>query len=659
MLEICIMGGFKRFRRQGFSLAEILAVLSIFGIVAVAGITSLGLGSKTSRSSADLAYYIADNLRSTRALAKSQGVPVAFVLPSAEGTRPHSQSFHVIRGEHKPRMDSLTNFSSDFPGAALFVGNTGRVGEGPWESNSNVSQFPVEDWNSTPDYQFVFLPTGTCVTNGLPFSTEGGYQIVAASGLEFSGTTLSAAKSAHSVFIGSNGSISVESGAGTARLDGPEGWPSEPAPPPERPKKLDSVIEIQSVEIFPPQPKDLEEQDLAAVVRDGEHLSFEVRATDTAGGPLFCEMAAFRSDGAKLEGFSARGTLRMSWDQNSEEWRQTWHWSPPPGAPVGERYRIEATVKNKRGEEVLQGESVQPLVEKRSGGKFLFTSLLQRDLPDDPRDGNEWGTAVLINDDGSNGHLIPLSVEDDLSSNYFSPDGREVFSRRSGPSGTFFQTYSVDTGRVELEPIAPDAPDPVRAHLSAYRGRDGFISASSGGGLVFVDAESSELQPIAVPPSYGNPASPVLSPDNRSLAFLASEGGSQVLVHAEWDSASRTIRSPRTLLNLPERVQLANFSPDGKNLAMVAFPNRFESFSTWEMRVLSLEDTPSYIRFDARFPDGLSMAWSPNSDEIAGLDEFGDAIQIFALDSPNTVERTVEIPGHLVDNPRFRLRWSR
>ena len=192
-------------KTKGFTLAEVLIVLSIFGIVAVAGITGFSRQGNSSRSSADLAQYIADNLRTTRAQAVSEGVPVAFVLPTAQGTLPHSQSFYVMAGEHKPRMESVTNFISDFPNSALFVGSTAREGERPWtpDGSVNLSNFSLETWYDSPDHQFIFLPTGACVTKGLPWTPNEGYQIVAASGLNFSGSTLSSANSAHSVFISS------------------------------------------------------------------------------------------------------------------------------------------------------------------------------------------------------------------------------------------------------------------------------------------------------------------------------------------------------------------------------------------------------------------------------------------------------------------------
>ena len=112
------------------------------------------------------------------------------------------------------------------------------------------------------------------------------------------------------------------------------------------------------------------------MVRDGEFLSFEVRATDTAGGPLFCEMEALNSSGESIEGFSAQGSLRMHWDQATTEWVSNWVWAPPPRDSAGEIYKIVASVKNKDGEEVLLTESAQPVVEKRTGGKFLITIRL-------------------------------------------------------------------------------------------------------------------------------------------------------------------------------------------------------------------------------------------------------------------------------------------
>ena len=121
--------------------------------------------------------------------------------------------------------------------------------------------------------------------------------------------------------------------------------------------------------ISPPQPENLEE-DLDAVLRDGEHLSFEVRATDTAGGPLVCEIKAFNSSDESVAGFSASGAQPMHWDGATGEWVSNWVWGSPPEDSPGETYKIVATVRNKDGEEALLAESAQPVVEKRRVENF-------------------------------------------------------------------------------------------------------------------------------------------------------------------------------------------------------------------------------------------------------------------------------------------------
>ena len=635
---------YRHSKTKGFTLAEVLIVLSIFGIVAVAGITGFSRQGNSSRSSADLAQYIADNLRSTRAQAMSQGVPVAFVLPTAQGTLPHSQSFYVMAGEHKPRMESVTNFISDFPNSALFVGNTGRAEEVPWTPDNTVDlkNFSLETWYNSPDHQFIFLPTGACVTKGLPWTPNEGYQIVAASGLNFSGSTLSSANSAHSVFISSTGHVHVKAGAGTASLDGASGWPTDPSPPATRPEKLASNIEIQDLKVSPPQPEDLEEQDLSAVVRDGEFLSFEVRATDTAGGPLFCEMEALNSSGESIEGFSAQGSLRMHWDQATTEWVSNWVWAPPPRDSAGEIYKIVANVKNKDGEEVLLAESAQPVVEKRTGGKFLITIDLNH-----PGVGGVLDSVfpIVINDDGANPQFLIGPKHDELySSSTFSRDGQELlnsleFWSEDDGSQFFFQRHNLKGGQTELIPVNWFLPS--------------FSLTADGGGLLYSkfingkrtltlgtldnDYQLTE-NPITIPEVYDRPSWPQPSPDGRAIAFvdrgnLSTEPSK--LITGQWDRATNTLHSTEEVAE-GEGIWSPKYSPDGSRLAWYD-----RNGQEPHLAYITLGEPSAVTRIPLR---GVSpFAWSPNSDSLAYIDrDDSSRIHIVGLDSSEI--RTVTIP---------------
>ena len=111
----------------------------------------------------------------------------------------------------------------------------------------------------------------------------------------------------------------------------------------------------------------------------------------------------------------------MHWDQATTEWVSNWVWAPPPRDSAGEIYKIVANVKNKDGEEVLLAESAQPVVEKRTGGKFLLDIELLANNPDGVY-------PLVINDDGSNPQFV-IEPKDDLHSNStFSRDGQEVLS---------------------------------------------------------------------------------------------------------------------------------------------------------------------------------------------------------------------------------------
>ena len=201
----------------------------------------------------------------------------------------------------------------------------------------------------------------------------------------------------------------------------------------------------------PSQPENLEEN-LDALVRDGEYLSFDVRATDTAGGPLFCEIEAFNSAGASVKGFAASGNQRMHWDQATEEWVSDWAWSPPPNDSAGETYNIVATVRNKDGEEAFLDEAAQPVVEKRRGGKFLVTSEQETIIQNEVE--SQHFSAVL-NDDGSNFRFIPFpEKESSYFNSVFSRNGQEVLSSgRSGPGTFFFQRYNLASGNSEVIPM--------------------------------------------------------------------------------------------------------------------------------------------------------------------------------------------------------------
>ena len=646
---------------MGLSLVEVLVSLSILSMIATFGF--VGLGNKSRLNSQDLSQVVAAQLRNTRALAMSRGVPVAFVLPSEEGAKPHSQSFYILSGEDKPKVERVQNLASDFPESILFIGATGRKDEGIWtpEASVNLGSFQLDEWHPSSDHQFIFLPSGACVTNALPFA-EGTYQIVVTSGLQYSGAAdagfvLQEAANAKSVLISPEGYVSVVTGAGTASASGLDGWSISPALPHKRTASESSSIELTEVVILPPQPEDLTDSNLSAVIRNNEYLTFDVHATDTAGGPLINKMKAFNSSGTEVGGFSAPETARMEWDPKAKQWRKRWSWTAPPGDSAGEIYTIKASVVNGEGEEVVLASAAQPKVEKRTGGVFLFSHY-----EEEP---HEKYSPVLMNDDGSHARVV-------------APGHYSAAFSSAGELWALTEDWNTlhhcdrETGKIsedealDLEQhrpwtffLTPDGASVV--YNSPRNGRHGWVVSRLDG---------SETKPIVFP--EGSESSRDLgltpSPDGRFLAYtmreidLTTHLFRSSLLISEWDRDSGILTNTSELFDAEESTFFSHlsFSPNGSELAYVS---RSRTGDQYEIGIVTLDGStaPRVVREVLDPVRGLD--WSPNGNELAYMVEHGNEIQVLSGDTLS-VQRSISLPSfaqydELKDSEVYGLSWNK
>ena len=176
--------------RRAFSLLEVLIVVGLLGLVAA--VVLKGTASKPDTVEvAALADTVAAELRSAAQRARTNGYPVALVIPSEGGSRPHSQSLYRVEGA-EPRIVDIRDFSGDFKRSCIAAGLVYPAGSSTVSQPSdggNGSTFNLVDWVGDSaldtDYVVCFTPSGSVVTNDLPV-VDGSFKLLVAYGIRYS-----------------------------------------------------------------------------------------------------------------------------------------------------------------------------------------------------------------------------------------------------------------------------------------------------------------------------------------------------------------------------------------------------------------------------------------------------------------------------------------
>lgn len=382
-----------RHRANGFSLVEILIVLVIFSAFIMAALLNGSQGIKQADTKG-VADIVAASLRAARQQAMTSSVPVALVIPSGDGTKPHSQSFYLVTGQN-PHLESVTNLAPEHPNTCLAVGLTSEPSI--LDSSSlatNAESFDFRSWfiasEIQSDYTFCFLPDGSLVTNDLPV-TDGAYQIVVSAGLDFSVASppqgqgrdlpvsyfqITEVSSPQVVRVSPAGDISVRKSVTGFSTGSQLGFPVPPALPPSLTARGTGTPSLVEIMVFPkPDPNAVPPGVEALVDVDG-HLVLKVVARDPDQERiLYCRWTS-----APGGAFSRPDSHQMRWEQNVDgsgdgAWVSNIVWRPPPGAEGGDQYTLSAEISDEAGgtDNALLG--VSGIVQVVDNDKIVFESV--------------------------------------------------------------------------------------------------------------------------------------------------------------------------------------------------------------------------------------------------------------------------------------------
>jgi hypothetical protein len=333
-----------------------------------------------------------------------------------------------------------------------------------------------------------------------------------------------------------------------------------------------------------------------AVVRQGEYLTFTIRATDDDGGPLYASMAAEKG-GTAVEGFSSKGKRRMQWNRKAQEWQLEWVWSPPPDDAVGTQYRLTCDVSDRELHVATLSAAVAPLIQKTTGGKFLLSGY----------DGASSGIYIVVNDDGSNFRRLPQYNSTHAAG--FMPDGQYMFINDYGTirlvslDGSSKFAYPPTGANFDYE-IASVTPDGSR-----------FVVQSALRAALYNAANGST---IPISSSMGNPYQCLLSRDGTKAAFYVDPGAPTDLWVGDFDATSGTISNEVYVSSWSSGIW--KFSPDGTRLIGETPPK------------MAYTDGSPAVPLPFTMGNGNAFDWSPDGQRIAYLDTDQRTIRIIALD---------------------------
>lgn len=354
-------GGFR-----GFTLVELMVAVSLAAILL--GVIGFNFRGQSKRaSSKSVAVSLSEALREARLQSLAEQRPVAVVLPSDGGSRPHSKGFFVLKGYGQGKLVRIRDFSGEADGE-MFVGLWPL--NSPYSNSMGIAAPPTEvldlnTWLPTSmakDYAFVFLPNGTVQTNDLP-AFDGSYHILTGTGFQYAATSPPAglatvstapgyfapsrAADAYTVSLSYYGKVTVTQGVlddsgSVATGPGPSSGTTAattvaPAGSTSNAPTFDKIVVTPELDpaLIPP--------GTDTVVRVGDHLTLTVTATDSDNDELFCEWTGTTGN------FSSPGETRMEWNEKLQKRVSVWTWTPPSTALPGDSFTLTCKVRDENG----------------------------------------------------------------------------------------------------------------------------------------------------------------------------------------------------------------------------------------------------------------------------------------------------------------------
>ena len=414
--------------RRGFSLIEVTVVLGL--VVLVAGITLMSLKpGKDKTSSLALATALADEFRSARQLAISNGHPVAVCFPTNGGSQEVANSIYRLEGWNVPRVTWSKGFGGDYPdlgfGAARWSGPNFTDGA-PLPPLTKAAAFNITTWVPSAhrnDTVYCFTPDGGVITDNLP-ALDGNYTVVVAKNPAIAGRTVSAGADATVVQISANGAVNYSKSVAPNLTASNSTARSNPK---TREQLSGSArIRLSAINIRP----SANDVSADAFCTPGQQVTFELFAYDPEGRELFTQWTQTGTDN-RLGTFTfPEGTVgltseteRMEYIPNPQDYnidwgtaaaptdgcfRSRWTWTVPLTSRVNDIYQVEADVQDATGNATIENPPPPIRLPAPPAGRLLvemFNPALNR------------VEMVRMNPDGSGKQILtPMGLEEQMPS---------------------------------------------------------------------------------------------------------------------------------------------------------------------------------------------------------------------------------------------------
>ncbi len=358
----------------GFSLIELMVVVSLGAVLVGVGLYSLRSGSSKTSSIA-LAAALADEFRAARQMAISRGYPVAVGVPTGGRTRA-SSSIYRLEGWNVPRVTDTTGYSGDYPRLGFAAA---RWSGGDFDESASIPPlskfggFMLANWipsDLEEDAILCFTPDGGMVTNGLS-SINGRTTVVVAMDPVVLNGVITGGSEPSVVYVSVTGAVEHSKWLpGSSLATGQD----RPRAAGRSPEKLagSARIRLSKIAVRPAA--------LAAPVdafcTPGEQVTFEMWAYDPKGRQLFTQWKQDGPEGRRgnfgfpssSEGPLRKETERMEYvesppsdiDWNGADpppggcFRARWSWTVPQDSRAGDLYSVTADVQDATGEATIE-----------------------------------------------------------------------------------------------------------------------------------------------------------------------------------------------------------------------------------------------------------------------------------------------------------------
>lgn len=431
-------------RSFGFSLIEVVVTLTIVLLIATVSLTALRSG-RTKAPVHSLGIVLTQEFEAARQLAIAEGHPVALCLPTDAGKNPRATSIYRLEGWNKPLVTYSRNYGSEYPEVFITAArwSGGNFTDGlPAGALSKFGVFQLNSWlpeDFRNDSIFCFTPDGSLVTNGQP-ALNGAYTVVVAERPDLGGSgpdkwTVKGAQSAVTVLVSPSGGTDLVTGL----PGGPQGGGSSGNLNASKAQTRTNfgaggaTVKISHIRVLP-NPDDAPPNQGVCV--PGQVVTLEVYAYDPEGRALFAKWTQtpldtkekgqfsypFSESNSKLVGEVDK--MEFTYDLPPElkvgtgwvagqapppgvgVFRARWNWTVPITSQPGHRYRVQADVRDVKGEVYIENPPT----------KTLNTPPVGRLIVERQNGAGRW-ELVMMNPDGSGERVLtPSGTEECMPS---------------------------------------------------------------------------------------------------------------------------------------------------------------------------------------------------------------------------------------------------